>query len=404
MNNYEDQDLFSVKYIHDEEKNNKTLDLFHFSYSKFSLYKECPLKYKFKYIDKIKEKPKPFFFLGSLIHKILYEFYRRTPPPQLEELINIYVSEWNSKSFEEKGYIKEDYDRMDFNKGIRIIKNFYDKHKDNKDIPFQLEYGNYISVDGLKVQIIADKIEYIGEGKIIIVDYKTGKSGERTNEQLYFYQKIVELDKDLIKKVEERYKEKIKRLEVEEMLYYYVEELKEVRFKRADEREIGRFWEEVLYTVEDIKSQKFDPKPSEKSCGWCDFKTLCPIYEKRDTTINENLIEKYMEIKKKIEELEIEKKEIENKIIKEINKEYIEIDKPFSKIKINKIKTYEFDNREEIIKLLKKYNLYNENILRPTIQSLAELIENPQTPAEFKEKIKNYSKINWKLKITEEQK
>ena len=36
-----------------------------FSYSKLSLYEECPLKYKFKYIDKIKEEPKTFFAFGT---------------------------------------------------------------------------------------------------------------------------------------------------------------------------------------------------------------------------------------------------------------------------------------------------------------------------------------------------
>ncbi len=63
------------------------------SHSSISLFNECPQKYKFKYIDKIPEKPKYFFSFGQSVHLALEYFYGPvlTPAapkaPSLEDLL-----------------------------------------------------------------------------------------------------------------------------------------------------------------------------------------------------------------------------------------------------------------------------------------------------------------------------
>ena len=42
-----------------------------FSYSKMGMYKECPQKYKFRYVLKLPEKPKYYFAFGSALHKTM---------------------------------------------------------------------------------------------------------------------------------------------------------------------------------------------------------------------------------------------------------------------------------------------------------------------------------------------
>lgn len=401
MNNYENQDLFSYK-SEDNPKPAKKNKGFHFSYSKFSLYKECPLKYKFKYIDGIKEKPKPFFFFGRTIHSVLEYFFSRVPPPSFEELADFFKKEWEKENFEQKGYIKPEYEKLDFNKGLNLIKNFHYKHQNNDKIPFQLEYSTYVDIDGITAQIIADKIEYEGNGNITIVDYKTGKPGERTTEQLFFYQKICEADNLILSKIEDKYGEKLNSVKVKGMVYYYVESLKEIKFGRANDTEINYFWEDVLKTVENIRSEKFDPTPSERSCGYCDFKPLCPIYKNNSNSKIETLSNDYLKLINAIKELENKKNEIESEILKLIN-DQIEIIKTNSAVKIKKIKTYEFKNRDEIIQILKENNLY-EKVLRPTIQAITELMEDEQINEEIKQKIKEKAKINYKLTIEEQDK
>ncbi|MGC8867666.1 MAG: RecB family exonuclease, partial [Elusimicrobiales bacterium] len=277
MSDYLQESIFSYKpqeKIKTESQADKSLA---FSYSKMSMYKECPLKYKFKYVDKLAEKPKKFFFIGRVIHKVLEYFFSKLPPPSFEELKGIAQKEWRAVPYYDKGYANQEYEEIDLIKIIEIIANFHKKHSDNKALPFLLEYSTYVTINGYRFTIVADKIEYHSNGKITIVDYKTGKEENRTPDQLYFYQKVCESDPLIIKKIEEKYYEKVEKIEVKDMIYYYVENLKEIRYPRARESEIERFWDEVIATIENINSAKFDPKPSEKVCRWCDFKNRCPV-------------------------------------------------------------------------------------------------------------------------------
>ncbi|WP_424244657.1 ATP-dependent helicase/DNAse subunit B [Elusimicrobium posterum] len=52
-----------------------------FSYSKMSLYRECPQKFKFRYIHKIPESPKYYFAFGNAMHKALEYLYNVQQPP-----------------------------------------------------------------------------------------------------------------------------------------------------------------------------------------------------------------------------------------------------------------------------------------------------------------------------------
>ena len=45
------------------------------SHSSISMFQECPQKYKFKYLDKLPEKPRHFFSFGSSVHQALEFFY-----------------------------------------------------------------------------------------------------------------------------------------------------------------------------------------------------------------------------------------------------------------------------------------------------------------------------------------
>ena len=157
---------------------------FLFSYSKMSMYRECPLKYKFKYVDKLPEKPKSYFALGHSVHKALEFFHSRLPVPPIEELKSSFEQDWKLKTFLEKGYADEEKERQDLEKGKKILERYHARHGEETKLPFLCEYTAYVDVDGVRVITIADKIEYLGGGRIKIVDDKTGKPGKRNSDQL----------------------------------------------------------------------------------------------------------------------------------------------------------------------------------------------------------------------------
>src|SRR5271157_4096568 len=95
------------------------------SHSSITMYLECPQKYKFKYIDKLPEKPKSFFSFGRSVHTALEFFYNVTslPAPSLERLLGHYKENWVPE-----GYVDSEEEARYFSEGERILREFYKKH------------------------------------------------------------------------------------------------------------------------------------------------------------------------------------------------------------------------------------------------------------------------------------
>src|SRR5258706_5081422 len=96
------------------------------SHSSVSLYQTCPQKWKFRYIDKVPELPKPYFSFGKSVHSGLEFLFSRTHEklPAVEELISNYQSNWLSE-----GYETSAQEKWFFQEGERILKGLYIKHQ-----------------------------------------------------------------------------------------------------------------------------------------------------------------------------------------------------------------------------------------------------------------------------------
>lgn len=368
-----------------------------FSYSKMSLYEECPLKYKFKYIDKIKEEPKFYFAFGSAIHAALEFLYAvKAPPfPTVEELCEEFRREWELKSYLEKGYRTQRKSGEDYEKGVLMLKAYYEHNRARLAPPFLVEYATDVEVDGLKVRIIADKIEYKGGGLVEIIDYKTGKDVKRQPSQLYMYQKITEIDPRLKEKIAETYGQRVDSVRISRMLYYHVPTNKEYFFERADDKEIGGFWERVLGVADAIKGLKFDPTPSERGCAWCDYKSLCPhffgnnpppVEFKRSASENiEALVDRYGALKERMDEIQAQLAEV-GESISRAAKDGGEYAGSQYTARITKNHKWEFRDREAVIGVLNQFDLY-QKALSLTLTGIAKVLDGADLPEEARKKL-----------------
>jgi len=250
-----------------------------FSYSKYSLYGECPRKYKFKYIEKIPEKPKSYFSFGSAVHSALEFLYSSGDMifPPLEAVLNAFELKWKEKDYKEKGYVSQRKADEDLVRGKAMLEAYYEHKGGNFEPAFKVEYSADVQVDGLLVRIIADNIRY-HDGLLTLTDYKTGKDVKRTPEQLYMYQKILEIDPQLREMAAAAYGAAAGKLKIDRMIYYHVPTNKEYFFDRAGDAEIGTFWESVLSAADGVRSMRFDPRPECGRCRWCDYRPMCPAY------------------------------------------------------------------------------------------------------------------------------
>lgn len=232
------------------------------------MYLECPQKYKFKYIDKLPEKPKSFFSFGRSVHSALEFFYNVAvlPAPSLAQVLANYKENWV-----QEGYKDAEDEAKNFAEGERILREFYKKHIPDFQPPFFAEYRFDLKVEGVPVTGFVDRIDKVGKDRIAIIDYKTGKAfGEdrvKTDAQLTMYQMACE---------------ELLGLRVDSLTFYHLNSLTPVVGPRHSEVQVGEIRTRVVTVADSIEKALFDPKPEERKCTWCDFKPYCPIYRNTD--------------------------------------------------------------------------------------------------------------------------
>ena len=235
------------------------------SHSSITLYNECPQKYKFRYIDLIPGKPRHFFSFGRSVHWALEFFYGVKTPvsPTLDVLLQTYKEEWMSDGYRDP-FQEHEY----FEEGKRILKAFHEKHAKDYHVPLFVEYGFEVEVEGVPVKGFIDRVDKLADGRLALMDYKTGKGiaegRVEIDPQLTMYQYACEtlLGDD-----------------VGELIFYHLPTLKEHRASRHPVRLVDELKVRIVSTADAITQEKFDPKPSEMVCRWCDYNPICPIFK-----------------------------------------------------------------------------------------------------------------------------
>ncbi len=353
------------------------------------LYRECPLKYKFRYIDKIPEKPKYFFTFGTILHSVM-EFLYSTPQfPPIDDALKFFKQKWAEQTWQEKGYASAEKEQEGFLEGQEIIKKYYQKHFADNLHPLSTEMKVYADIDGLTVMGIVDRIDYLGDGKIAILDYKTGKTLKREPDQLMFYQKLLENSPKLLPLVQARDIE-IQKISIEKMLFYHLPTLTEDSFNPVPAAELNNFWKGALKTAENILAQKFDATPSEQACKWCDYRGNCPVWSltqpvpQTEQKKQETLADKIDRLGK----LSDEGRALKAEIIKMLKEQGQNISFGTSfKAELKEEEIFNFKDEEKTIQFLKENDLLNKT-LKPTVKSILALLDDKTVSEEQKQQLR----------------
>ncbi len=383
-----------------------------FSYSKMTLYKECPQKYKFRYILKIPEKPKYYFAFGTALHKVMEYLYSSLKPPfpPLETVLAFFKTDWESSTYEEKGYPSKLKEQEGYWEGVKIIEAYYKKHLKDELSPLATEFRTTVDIDGLSVIGIVDRIDYLGEGKVSIVDYKTGKKINREPDQLMMYQKLMKDNKELENIVKTRYPQ-ADGIEVSNMLFYHLPSLDSQTFEPASEEEIKEFWSRVLAVAADIKAGNFAPDPGETKCRFCDYKDMCPVWKLSPSEMQELqaqpaekesaknpmdiLSDKVDAYGKALREV----KKLEREIIALMQKE--DINRHFGKefeVSLSKEENLDFTDRQKVVEILKEFNLLGKTLV-PTLGKIKALLESDFIKPEQRDALLKLARYSTQYKL-----
>ncbi len=345
------------------------------SYSSISDYRNCPLKYKFRYVDRMPTKKTPALSFGSSLHEVLAYIYNvKTPdPPPIEEVYKSLEKEWLSAGYSSKAEEKQYYEH-----GKKVLANYYEKNiSQDFKLSVALEHKFGLDMDGFTLTGIIDRLDKNKDGKYEVIDYKTSRKLPPQRQ----------IDKDLQLSIYHMATEKTWGFTPESVSLYFLLPNQKMSSTRNDEQ-IKETVAVVNDVADKVSKELFEPTQS-ALCPWCDFQPYCPYFShkfsKTDDEISK-LVEEYGELKDKEKELKKKAKVIAQDISAWLK------DKEEKRL---------FSNNFEVLKSVRSRTSYDsekiERILEPLglwqkitsldSKKLSELLESAKLEDEIKEKL-----------------
>jgi len=199
------------------------------SFSRWKDYEQCPLKAKYKHVDKMKEPPAPAMERGSAIHKLAENFAKgelRKLPPELKLFSEQFAELKKSRPMVEESWAFTDRwsptDWFAFNAWLRVK-------------------TDAACLDG---------------DTLYVIDHKTGKKKDDHADQLSLYAVAGMLKYPAVRKV------------VSQLWYLDSGEMTDQDFDVSELPGLQKDW--VAKTKAMLNDMRFSPKPG-NHCRWCSF-------------------------------------------------------------------------------------------------------------------------------------
>jgi putative RecB family exonuclease len=392
-----------------------------YSHSSLETFRNCPLQFNYKYIEKIDIDVKKNIeaFMGSMVHDSLEKLYtdlKYNKLLSLEEIIIYYNDLWKKNYSQEtveiirEGYCEDNYKSL----GEQYLTNYYNTYKPFNQgktigLEMQINISLYDKERDKTYNLIGfiDRLSLISDKHIEIIDYKTNIS-PKTQEE-------VDIDKQLAL-YSIAIKEKFPFIEKIDLSWFFLSVgIKQV--SRRTDKELEDLKKETIKTIREIedavKENNFPGKPS-ALCDWCSYRSVCPFkaHDEKVKQLSENeflkeegvfLVNKYAELTSLKKNLTVDiDKDIEklkdaiiiyskkNNLEKLFGKDKSIIIKKYDSLKIPEKGTLK---RQDLEKLIKENNLW-ESVSDISYIELGKLIKKDFFSKEFKDKLFNYVTTN----------
>ena len=253
------------------------------SYSSIECFRNCPLKYKYQNIDKIKAPKNIDALFGSSIHNSLKFMFQRGPLyPTLDQIIDFFRTVCEQKK------LPMDADALDssaetvyYKEGISLLEKFYKNNPPwnynvvDMESRFEFEIDDPKTGEKHTLSGIMDRIDKNADGGFEIIDYKTKRKMPGQKEidndlQMSIYQL------GLVKKWPHIDPNKIK------LSFYFLKHGEKISTARTPEQ-TEETKNLILDTIRDINEKikdgnNFPPTPS-PLCDWCEYRQMCPMWK-----------------------------------------------------------------------------------------------------------------------------
>jgi DNA helicase-2/ATP-dependent DNA helicase PcrA len=235
------------------------------SASAIDAYERCPMKYLFQYVWGIRSGPHAQMIFGTVMHTTIRELVgeiRKHGKVTLEEVLSIYERQWISAGYPDE-YQENEYRRA----GREQLEAFHRRCCEappdvlHQEKSFELALEHDVVITGRM-----DQVNRLTEREIEIVDYKTGrprdaeKAAEDLQLSIYALAALEALDRTPGK-----------------LVFYNLTNNEAVESTR-DAKMLEATKAKIAEVADRIRAGDFSPKKG-FSCGFCDYKPLCPEHE-----------------------------------------------------------------------------------------------------------------------------
>lgn len=239
------------------------------SYSQIQTFDVCPLHYKLRYLLKVPTPTTAAMSFGTSIHNVLRDFYQRQiakNPILLNDIEDLLKINWIIE-----GYASKEHEQLAYEQAKKVIQGYLQKDFSPDHLPLALELPFEFFVNKLRVGGRIDRIDDLGDGRIEIIDYKTGdnipdEKSLKNNLQLTTYAlAAVNSKTSLFNKTPEQ---------VVLSLYYLEHDKKLTTTRTLDQLEEAKML--LAQKADEIMQSDFTCSSS-IFCQNCEYKMLCNV-------------------------------------------------------------------------------------------------------------------------------
>ncbi|MGI9156011.1 MAG: RecB family exonuclease [Marmoricola sp.] len=245
-------------------------------------FRSCPLRYRFRTIDRLPEPPSPAAVRGTVVHKVLERLFdlpaRARTPEHADELVQgawqeVFAAEPDVVTMFEEGPALEE--GTAFGEWLtschEVLRRYFDLEDPRALEPaHREEYVETLLESRLLLRGIVDRIDIAPDGAVRVVDYKTGRSPGVGFEasalsQMRFYALVIWRTHGVVPALL-----RLIYLGDGQLVSYAPDEADLL----ATERLLGALWKAIQLARE---TGDWQPSPG-RACTWCPHQALCPAW------------------------------------------------------------------------------------------------------------------------------
>jgi putative RecB family exonuclease len=242
--------------------------------SKVSSFTDCALAFRFSAIDRLPEPPAPWSTKGTLVHGALERLHLLPAP---ERTLDAALDALDQAAVE----LRDDPDYTGLQLDAEAEAAFHDDAASLLQRYFQLEDPRRVEAIGLEVRLdvtvegvrlrgIIDRLELDADGGLVVTDYKTGSVPSVNHERKRL--SGVHLYSLLCEELLGRRPSRIQLLYLKQPVAIVTEPTDQST--RGTRRSLAAVWQAVERACE---REDFRPQPS-RLCDYCAFQSYCPAF------------------------------------------------------------------------------------------------------------------------------